>query len=229
MTQRPSLTTRSRMRRHGQQIECPHCGHVSRVGHLAWSALKCTACKAYVEKVEWIDVTSEIEGFMEASWSRSFRLRRHQIDPYLFTDGFSYLGYSPAGWANAIRMLLHRGFSLEATRAIMTSKWTRWASDGTDHAGLRTERDLARFLDSGRGIQPDNPDVAALVQEQRRYPVVQCVHCGSFHTPNPPAIVSSSTGDGNGLAEVLPGPRVQDYDVRGRAPRILHGPDEAGR
>jgi len=93
----------------------------------------------------------------------------------------------------------------------------------------RTERDLARFLDSGRGIQPDNPDVAALVQEQRRYPVVQCVHCGSFHTPNPPAIVSSSTGDGNGLAEVLPGPRVQDYDVRGRAPRILHGPDEAGR
>jgi ribosomal protein L37AE/L43A len=53
------------MRRHGQQIECPHCGDVSRVGHLAWSALKCTACKAYVEKVAWIDVTSETDGFMD--------------------------------------------------------------------------------------------------------------------------------------------------------------------
>ena len=62
MTPRPCLTTRSRMRRDGQRIECPHCGETSRVGHLAWSALQCTGCHALVEKIAWIDVTREKDG-----------------------------------------------------------------------------------------------------------------------------------------------------------------------
>jgi len=34
-------------------VECPVCNEEMYVGHLAWSALKCVHCKAYVNKSEW--------------------------------------------------------------------------------------------------------------------------------------------------------------------------------
>ena len=34
-------------------VTCPECNSDMYVGHLAWSALKCVHCKAYVEKYKW--------------------------------------------------------------------------------------------------------------------------------------------------------------------------------
>ena len=43
----------SRTGKYGRNIECPHCGHVSRVYHFSWCATTCQGCGRMVEKYEY--------------------------------------------------------------------------------------------------------------------------------------------------------------------------------
>ena len=43
----------SRTGKYGRNIQCPHCGHVSRVYHFSWSATSCLGCATMVEKYEY--------------------------------------------------------------------------------------------------------------------------------------------------------------------------------
>ena len=75
-----------------------------------------------------------------------------------FDEGGAYSSneYTVVGWRECCRMLARRGFSCQQIEEIMRSKWTRWASDGSNNRlGRCTSRDLARFLDS-RGITPEH-------------------------------------------------------------------------
>ena len=47
------MTKKSRVRRSGKLIKCPHCGKTHRVYHLAWSAIQCLSCSYIVDKYDW--------------------------------------------------------------------------------------------------------------------------------------------------------------------------------
>jgi hypothetical protein len=56
------------------------------------------------------------------------------------------------GWSGCIRMLIKRGYTEAQIEAIIRSKWTRWAADGSEKRyGQVTSTDLARFLDTDQG------------------------------------------------------------------------------
>jgi hypothetical protein len=38
----------------GKTVYCPRCLHGTHVGHFAWSALRCSQCKASAGKYEWL-------------------------------------------------------------------------------------------------------------------------------------------------------------------------------
>lgn len=73
-------------------------------------------------------------------------------------NAYSVNAYQPKSWRQCCRMLASRGYSAHWIEEIMRSKFTRWASDGRGNKpyGYSTSKDLARFLDSGNGITPEN-------------------------------------------------------------------------
>jgi hypothetical protein len=74
---------------------------------------------------------------------------------------YSWDRYS--NWTAVCAMLLRRGFTEREAEAILRSKWTRWAGDGSTNAyGHCTSKDLARFLDGMRNL---DAEVRKLVTE----------------------------------------------------------------
>ncbi len=64
------------------------------------------------------------------------------------SDAYSTTRYKN-GWRASIKMLRRRGYDDRQIEAIIRSKWTRWAADGSNNRyGHHTSADLARFLDS---------------------------------------------------------------------------------
>lgn len=49
-------------------------------------------------------------------------------------NAYSYSNYTPAGWRNCCKQLARLGYDASAIETIMRSKWTRWASDGSNKA-----------------------------------------------------------------------------------------------
>ena len=43
----------SRTGPYGRLIQCPHCGHIERVYHFAWSAATCQGCHEMVGKYDF--------------------------------------------------------------------------------------------------------------------------------------------------------------------------------
>jgi hypothetical protein len=68
-------------------------------------------------------------------------------------------------WSGCIRMLRKRGYDDQSIEAIIRSKHTRWAGDGSNKGyGKVTSVDLAKYLDDPRNrITPK--EVAQLVRE----------------------------------------------------------------
>jgi hypothetical protein len=66
----------------------------------------------------------------------------------------AYSEHAYANWPAVAKMLLKRGYTPHQSAAIMLSKWTRWAGDMSEvnQYGRYTSADVARFLDSGKGI-----------------------------------------------------------------------------
>ena len=64
-------------------------------------------------------------------------------------DAYSTDSYR-GGWNGCVRMLRQRGYDDRQVEAILRSKWTRWAGDGSEQRryGSYTSTDLANFLDS---------------------------------------------------------------------------------
>ena len=67
-------------------------------------------------------------------------------------DAYSVLAYR--NWAAVCTFLLKRGYTENEAEAILRSKWMRWAGDFAEKNkyGSLTSKDVARFLDSGKGI-----------------------------------------------------------------------------
>jgi hypothetical protein len=49
------VTGHTRAGESGRLITCPHCQAQDRVYHFTWAALTCKACKAKVQKLEWVE------------------------------------------------------------------------------------------------------------------------------------------------------------------------------
>jgi hypothetical protein len=68
------------------------------------------------------------------------------------------------GFGACIKMLRKRGYDDRQIEAILRSKWTRWAGDGSEHRyGQCTASDLAKFLDSFK--DRERAEVEALTRE----------------------------------------------------------------
>ena len=60
---------------------------------------------------------------------------------------YSYGAYK--NWKAVCAMLLRKGFTPEESEAILRSKWTRWAGDGSKATyGNYTSKDLERFMNT---------------------------------------------------------------------------------
>lgn len=72
------------------------------------------------------------------------------------SDAYS-TGRYRGGWSACIRMLRARKYDDRQVEAIIRSKWTRWAADGSKNPqyGYATSMDLARFLDSMNNLQAE--------------------------------------------------------------------------
>lgn len=78
------------------------------------------------------------------------------------SDAYSTYNYG-GDWSSCIKMLERRGYNVWEIEAIIRSKWTRWAADGSNaRYGRKTSADLARFLD--KYGQHEGDEVAALVK-----------------------------------------------------------------
>lgn len=88
------------------------------------------------------------------------------------------------GWSGCVRMLLKRGYNEAQIEAIIRSKWTRWAADGSaKRYGQVTSADLARFLDTDRGatLEAVNQMVAESAEEPEDIdPTPWCGGCGAM-------------------------------------------------
>ena len=77
-------------------------------------------------------------------------------------NAYSTSNYN-GNWKPSIKMLRKRGYDDREVEAIIRSKWTRWAADGSGKKyGKNTSVDLAKFLDSGKGVTKQ--EVAELVE-----------------------------------------------------------------
>jgi len=47
------ITKSTRCGQHGRLVRCPHCSSVKRIYHLSWSAIKCSDCGRWVDKLEF--------------------------------------------------------------------------------------------------------------------------------------------------------------------------------
>ena len=75
-------------------------------------------------------------------------------------DAYSTDNYND-NWSPCIKMLRKRGYNDKQVEAIIRSKWTRWAADGSGKRyGHVNSVDLARFLDSQKNLEAE---VAELV------------------------------------------------------------------
>ncbi len=76
-------------------------------------------------------------------------------------DAYSTSNYN-GNWTPCIKMLRKRGYDDRQVEAIIRSKWTRWAADGSGKSyGKNNSKDLARFLDQQKNLAKE---VAELVQ-----------------------------------------------------------------
>ena len=79
-----------------------------------------------------------------------------QLSDAYSTDNYNY------NWAPSIKMLRKRGYDDRQVEAIIRSKWTRWAADGSGKGyGRNNSKDLAKFLDKQSNLAKE---VAELVQ-----------------------------------------------------------------
>ena len=75
-------------------------------------------------------------------------------------DAYSTDNYN-GNWSPCIKMLRKRGYDDRQVEAIIRSKWTRWAADGSNNRyGHVNSADLSRFLDSQKNLAQE---VAELV------------------------------------------------------------------
>jgi len=65
-------------------------------------------------------------------------------------DAYSHDRYGRTEWRKAIRLLGVRGHGAREIEAILRSKWTRWAADGSDRPEKPRAQDLIRFMDEPR-------------------------------------------------------------------------------
>lgn len=74
-------------------------------------------------------------------------------------DAYSTDNYN-GNWIPCIKMLRKRGYNDRQVEAIIRSKWTRWAADGsTKRYGRVNSADLARFLDAQKTLEADVADL----------------------------------------------------------------------
>lgn len=66
-------------------------------------------------------------------------------------DAYSAALYGPVEWTRCARLLQARAYTDREVEAILRSKWTRWAADGSYTPQQPTAADLAKFLDSIHG------------------------------------------------------------------------------
>ena len=77
-------------------------------------------------------------------------------------DAYSTDNYN-GNWSPSIKMLRKRGYDDRQVEAIIRSKWTRWAADGSDKSyGHTNSADLSKFLDTVSNLEKA---VAELVEE----------------------------------------------------------------
>ena len=77
-------------------------------------------------------------------------------------DAYSTSNYN-GNWIPCIKMLRKRRYDDRAVEAIIRSKWTRWAADGSDKSyGRNSSADLVRFLDKTSNL---DVEVADLVKQ----------------------------------------------------------------
>lgn len=73
-------------------------------------------------------------------------------------DAYSTSNYN-GNWSPCIKMLRKRGCDDRQVEAIIRSKWTRWAADGSGKSyGRNNSKDLAKFLN-------ETPNLAAEVAD----------------------------------------------------------------
>jgi hypothetical protein len=74
-------------------------------------------------------------------------------------DAYSTDNYN-GNWSPCIKMLRKRGYDDRQVEAIIRSKWTRWAADGSDKRyGRNNSADLARFLDKTSNLVTEVADL----------------------------------------------------------------------
>jgi hypothetical protein len=77
------------------------------------------------------------------------------------SDAYSTSNYN-GNWSPCIKMLRKRGYDDRQIEAIIRSKWTRWAADGSSKSyGKVNSKDLAKFLDKQSNLAKE---VAELVK-----------------------------------------------------------------
>ncbi len=75
------------------------------------------------------------------------------------SDAYSTDNYNN-NWIPSIKMLRKRGYNDLQVEAIIRSKWTRWAADGSDKRyGRVNSADLARFLDAQTNLEAEVADL----------------------------------------------------------------------
>jgi hypothetical protein len=76
-------------------------------------------------------------------------------------DAYSTSNYK-GNWSPCIRMLHKRGYDDRQVEAIIRSKWTRWAADGSDKSyGYTNSADLAKFLDKQSNLEKEVAELVA--------------------------------------------------------------------
>ena len=74
-------------------------------------------------------------------------------------DAYSTSNYN-GNWIPSIKMLRKRGYNDQEVEAIIRSKWTRWAADGSGKSyGRNNSADLARFLDNTQNLAVEVADL----------------------------------------------------------------------
>ena len=74
-------------------------------------------------------------------------------------DAYSTDNYNGT-WIPCIKMLRKRGYDDLQVEAIIRSKWTRWAADGSNKRyGRVNSADLARFLDGQKNLAVEVADL----------------------------------------------------------------------
>ena len=76
-------------------------------------------------------------------------------------NAYSTSNYN-GNWSPCIKMLRKRGYDDRQVEAIICSKWTRWAADGSGKSyGHANSVDLARFIDLQKNLEKEVAELVA--------------------------------------------------------------------